>query len=140
MPAYTARENRFTVYDVMERKGVFRDNPANAESPLYGEVGPVEYPKMMYHPEGAERVVEPAHQEQTNLGIITIPARTEMISRVVKDQKEEEVLASEGWHAHPADAVEASGKPRPATSAANLIADLEAKIRKLEAEKARATR
>jgi hypothetical protein len=75
----------------------------------------------------------------THLGVTVIPARTELISVVVQNEDEEKKLSAEGWHLHPADAVEASGKPRPPSTPANRIAELEAQIRKLEAEKTKAS-
>lgn len=112
MPQYSARRNRMTIYDLMEAAGKFASNPANAASisedgtSLY--VGPLEYPKMLYHPKGELRIVVPERIEPTPIGPVHIPAQTEMIHRIVQNAAEEDEARSEGWHDHPADAIAAS--------------------------------
>lgn len=103
------QKNRFTIYDAMENSGVFASNAANAGSrdndgnALY--IGPVEYPKMLYHPEGEERVVVPAEIIMTPLGAKEVNEQKELINKTVNSVEEEAVLVAEGWLDHPAKAV-----------------------------------
>lgn len=134
-----ARPQRFTIYDMMEAKGVFDANPANAQarSPdgqaLYA--GPVEYPKMLYHPQGAERVTVPAEIIVTPLGPKAVGEQRELIYRVVNNEAEEQALRAEGWHTHPASALRAAGKDAPATGADMRIAELEKQLASLQKER-----
>ena len=113
----TNSRNRFTVFDMMEAKGVFSANPANSDSvdPTEGTslyVGPVAYPKMMYHPEGLERVIVPA---QAVVNPVTGEAvldragnpisrgeQREIVWELAHSKADEKRLAGEGWHDHPA--------------------------------------
>lgn len=148
------QKTRFTIYDAMEQDGVFDRNPANPNSrdndgnALY--TGPVEYPKMLYHPEGEERVIVPAEIIVTPLGPKEVNEQKELIHKTVGSAEEEAELVTEGWHDHPAKAVRArvmgviaSSKltekeekallakiPKLAPSV-NKIAELEAEIAKL---------
>ena len=106
-----ARKNRYTVYDVMEDKGVFDQNPANSQSNFYR--GAVEYPKMLYHPKGEKKMVTREEKVPTPLGIVTVPAQYELISRTVENEEEEEKLAQAGWHYHPGEAMAAAGEIQP---------------------------
>ena len=142
MPQYGSRNNRLTIYDMMEAKGVFASNPANAGAmredgtPLYS--GPVNYPKMLYHPQGATRVLVPARVEPTPSGPIHIPAQTELISQIAANAEEEEKLLSAGWHEHPADAIAAAVELDPAAYGGKVPEkSSDTRIRNLEAEIAR---
>lgn len=131
--------HRFTIFDMMDAKGVFAANPANthARDPNSGDalyVGPVEYPKMFYHPEGLERQVEAERKEATATGIVTMPARFEMVSKVAKNAEEGKVLRDAGWHDHPAKALLAAGKEAPAMSSGARISDLEAQMAAMKKE------
>lgn len=144
MAQYGSRNNRLTIYDLMEAKGIFASNPANAGSmredgtPLYA--GPVEYPKMLYHPQGAQRVLVPPRVEPTPTGPVHIPAQMELISQIVQDAEEEAKLTSQGWHDHPADAIAAAveldpaayGGKVPEKSSDTRIKNLEAEIARLQ--------
>lgn len=131
---------RFTVFDVMEAKGVFRKNPANIGSqtdqgmPLY--IGPVQYPKMLFHPKGEERIIQQGELIVTPLGPQRIMQQREIINKVVNNAAEEMELVNQGWHTHPANAIRASGKEAPATGADMVIADLQRKIAELQAMQA----
>lgn len=133
------KTTRFTIYDVLDSKGVFESNPANAGSrnheglALYA--GPVEFPKMMYHPEGKERVVVPAELLMTPIGPKEVGEQRELISQVVNSPAEEKTLADQGWHRHPAAAMAAAGKAAPATGADHQIAELERKLAAMQAER-----
>ena len=124
---------RFTIYDAMEAKGVFDLNPANAQSPDFA--GPVEFPKMFYHPTGARRVSVAAEIIVTPMGPKAVGEQTELISKVAKDEVEAAMLIEAGWHDHPAKAIVAGGGDAPPVSPMNRIADLEAEIRRLTAER-----
>jgi hypothetical protein len=127
---------RFTVYDVLESRGAFKTNPANAgsQSPT-GEVlynGPVQYPRMVYHPEGKERITVQAEVIATPVGPKSIGEQRELIHRIVKNEEEEIEALKEGWHLHPADAIRASGKEAPATGAEMTLAEVKRQIEQLQ--------
>ncbi len=117
--------NVHTVYDVMEAKGVFTANRANADA-----VDPItresvyerqEFPRMVYHPKGKVRELNRAELVNTPFGPEAVGRQTEMIYRIVKDKAEFDAALAEGWHEHPADAIAAGGgKAPPKSSAAEL--------------------
>jgi hypothetical protein len=129
---------RFTVFDVMEAKGVFKKNPANIGSQdangaaLYS--GPVQYPRMMYHPDGKERVIQAGEIVVTPMGPQRIMEQREIIHQIVNNYAEEQAAVAAGWHTHPSNAIRASGKEAPPTGADQVIADLQRKIKELEAQ------
>jgi hypothetical protein len=131
--------NRFTVYDVMESKGAFKKNSANLSSQddagqsMYN--GPVQYPRMLYHPEGKERIIQEGEMITTPMGPKVIMQQRELIWKIVENATEEDKFRSEGWHLHPAEAIRASGKTAPETGADQVIQDLRRKIAELEAQK-----
>lgn len=127
-----ARKTRFTIYDVMEGQGVFDENPANAYSPDYK--GPRQYPKMFYHPEGRERVIQRAEILATPMGPEKVGELREIINRMANDADEEAALREAGWHDHPAKAMAAAGREMPQLVAVNREWELEQQIKKLEAE------
>lgn len=126
------RHSRYTVYDVLDAKGVFDDNPANSSSPRYA--GPVEYPKMYYHPTGKLRVVQKAEILQTPYGPTKVGEQWELIARTVENEAEEERARAAGWHDHPAKAIEAGGREAPPMTAHGKIADLERQLVNLQAQ------
>ena len=98
--------------------------------------GPQAYPKMLYHPHGKTRVLVPGMTEITPYGPVLCGRIDEIIHQTVEDEAAEQKLRAEGWHVHPAHAMAARGDADvPAISADTRIADLEAKIKALEAEK-----
>lgn len=151
--------NRFSIYDAMERAGRFRSNSANADSqdPVTGArlyTGPVEYPKMFYHPEGEERITSPG-EEVTRMGRQEIVGRLfELIYQQADNPEQEETLRAEGWHDHPAKAIRArvelviAANPEmvekekaklratiPPISSDSRIKDLEAELARITAER-----
>lgn len=126
------RHSRFTVFDIMEANGVFEANPANTSSSQY--VGPVEYPKMFYHPTGQTRVVQRAEVLATPYGPVKVGEQFEMVTRVAKDQNEANRLVAAGWHDHPSKAIAAGGGSAPPITSPGRIADLEAQLIKLQAQ------
>jgi len=120
------RHSRFTVYDVMEAKGLFDLNPANSSSPQYQ--GPVEFPKMYYHPQGKKRVIQKAELLNTPYGPQKVGEQFELISRLANSAEEEQRLVAAGWHDHPAKAIQASGEAAPPMTAHGRIADLERQL------------
>ena len=86
----------------MEGQGVFDDNAANSYSPVFK--GPQEYPKMFYHPEGRERIVQRAEIISTPMGPERVGELVELVSRVAADADEAAALIELGWHDHPAKA------------------------------------
>jgi hypothetical protein len=126
----------FTIFDVMEAKGVFEDNPANAVSPEFA--GPVPYPKMLYHPEGKFRITVQAEMIVTPMGPKLVGEQRELIWQLVKDEEEEKKLRAQGWHDHPSKAMAAAGLQAPAESASGKIDALEAELAELRAKLATA--
>ena len=83
------RANRFTIYDALEKSGYFDKNPANtfARDATTGATlfkGPVEYPKMMYHPLGETRVIVAAEVITTPLGAKEVGEQREMLYQIVR--------------------------------------------------------
>ena len=142
MPQFGSRNNRMTVYDLMDARGVFAANPANANAqgpngePLYQ--GPVEFPQMLYHPTGEEQILVPGRVEPTPTGPVHVPPQKIMKTRVVADAAELEEALSAGWHLHPADAIAAGGGVAPAKSAGSKISEMEAQIKHLQRQLAAA--
>lgn len=148
------QSRRFSIYDMLEENGVFDSNPANLSSvdkdgqSLYK--GPVEYPKMLYHPEGEERISVPAQAEITPFGPQMLGEQKELVCREVGSKVEERELRDAGWHDHPAKAIAAGNKVReargeklrivPAISTTSLVTSLEAQLAemKLKLEQAQA--
>lgn len=127
------RAQRFTVFDVMEARGDFDNNVANAQSPEFS--GPQPYPQMFYHPEGRERVLKPAEVIMTYEGPKKVGELREIIWKIANDKAEANALIADGWHSKPADAIRANGGQAPASSAAETIARLEAELAELRAER-----
>jgi hypothetical protein len=134
------RANRFTIYDMMEQKGKFASNPANPGAtdseglPLYK--GPVAYPKMFYHPQGAERVLNPGELVSTLEGPKLRGRQTEIEWRIVGNAEDEAALRAAGWHDNPRDAMIAAGKEPPPESPMDEITRLRKQVEQLSAEKA----
>lgn len=119
------REHIHTVYDRLDAKGYFAQNPANTDSrdKLTGESlykGPVAFPKMMYHPEAKRRVLTAASPGQREI--------TEIINKVVNNEAEYKELREKGWHDHPADALTAAGQEAPAKGSVDRVAQLEREL------------
>ncbi len=104
------RGHRFTIYDALEKSGYFDINPANsfARDLTTGDslyLGPQPYPKMLYHPEGEEKIVVAAEVISTPMGPKEVGEQRELLYLIVANQKEEELAAAEGWWDHPAKSV-----------------------------------
>lgn len=141
-----ARNQRFTIFDIMEARGDFASNPANPDSrgnenqPLYK--GPVPYPRMFYHPEGQERILVPGEVLTGANGAPVIDWETnrpkivgeqrELVWKLAQNADEEAQLRAAGWHDHPAKALAAAGKPVPAVSSDQRIRELEAQAKSLQ--------
>lgn len=131
----------FTIYDVLTQKGAFSSNPANAGAmdkegqSLYS--GPIEYPKMMYHPTGAYRVTKAREAQMTVMGPIWTNEHKEIISEVATSRDEEVRLRRAGWHDHPAKAIAAGGGEAPPMSSSAHTNALEKQIAELSAQLAK---
>lgn len=106
------RDNRFTIYDALEKSGYFDKNPANsyARDPVDGSSlykGPSPYPMMLYHPAGEQRITVAAEVVSTPMGAKEVGEQRELIWQIVPDAASERALRAEGWHDHPAKAVRA---------------------------------
>lgn len=133
-------DNVFTIYDAMEKKGVFRANPANINSrgpnglAIYKKQN---YPKMLYHPKGATRVTVPAEVVATAMGPKVLKEHTELINVIVETADEHKRLKAEGWHETPAEAIAAAGVEAVTLSPAEIaLEEANRKIAQLEAEAA----
>lgn len=141
--------NRYTIYDVMDARGEFRKNPANADAEgAEGSTyeGPVEFPKLLYHPTGEERVIKRGEVLLDRDGFprlrdgkeIVVGEIREIIWRKVETAEEEEKLLGEGWHPHPALAIAAGGGEAPPISSADRIKKLETELARAQKELATA--
>jgi hypothetical protein len=106
------RDNRFTIYDALEKSGYFDKNPANSYardttdgSSLYK--GPVSYPKMFYHPLGEEKITVPAEVISTPMGAKEVGEQRELIWQLANSAAEDKALRADGWWDHPAKAIRA---------------------------------
>jgi hypothetical protein len=150
--ARSALRNRFTLFDMMDAKGVFSSNPANPDSvdPIEGTslyTGPVEFPKMFYHPEAERRVLNPGEALRDGQGNPVLDRngdqiirglQTEIIWQIASNASEAEKLRAAGWHDHPAKALAAAGQEAPAISSQQRIDEMEREMEKMRAELAAA--
>ncbi len=135
-------DNVFTIYDLMDRAGYFRQNTANRDAvgpdrqSTYK--GPVAYPKMMFHPEGKTKIVVPAEVISTPFGPQRVGEQREIIWQVAQDEVQEASLREQGWHDSPAKAIRAGGGEAPPVSSLERVAELEDEMARLRAELAAA--
>lgn len=129
-------KRRHSIYDVMEERGVFLVNPANLDSidlntrnSIYVKA---EYPKLLYHPQGLERVIVASQMEMTAFGPQKTGEQREIIWEEVNDLASEKRLLALGWHNHPAKAMAAAGKTPPPMSSASQVEVLEDKMDDLQ--------
>lgn len=152
MPQMFGNGARYSVFDVMENKGVFRANPANAHArDVDGNSaykGPVQYPKMMYHPTGETKITVPAAAEVGSLAGqysgMYLNEQREMIHRIVNDDVERDEALDAGWHLHPSHAIEAGNRlraergepllPVPPISSGARVGQLEDELGRLRRE------
>jgi hypothetical protein len=132
------RNKRFSIFDAMDDRGDFISNPNNSGAqsregePLYK--GPTQYPKMMYHPMGEERITSPQRIEPTSTGPVIVPETTELVHRVVETDAQYQELRKQGWHDHPAQALAAAGKTAPEMGLDKQKEALERQIAALQAQ------
>ena len=142
-----ARGKRYSIYDYWEENGIFRQNPANIDAvDISGQSaykGPVEFPKMFYHPKGEEEIVVPASVEQTPWGPQKMNEQRSIKTAIASNAEEALALEADGWHDHPAKAIavwnslraEGEGlKVVPTINSSAKIASQENQIEKLKAE------
>lgn len=142
-----ASQNIHTVFDRMTAKGLFRQNPANIDSvdPLTGQSaykGPVQFPKMLYHPKGKTRIIVQAEAVATPFGPTMNNQQSEIINKIVNSEAELANSLADGWHEHPSDAIAAgftkedleAGLKAPPKGAASRVASLEDEVAKLQKE------
>jgi len=120
----------------MEAQGAFDVNPANTSSPDYR--GPQQYPKMFYHPEGKQRLVQRAEILSTPMGPMKVGELHELINRMAADPDEEAALREAGWHDHPAKAIAASGAEMPPMVSSSREKELSDEIERLQIQLAAA--
>ena len=132
------RGHRYTIFDALEDAGYFDSNPANVSSrdndgaSLYR--GPVQYPKMLYHPTGETEVIVPAEVVMKPLGPKLVGEQRQLISKTVGNADDEMELLKLGWHEHPAQAIKAGGGDAPAMGAVDHISKLQSEIARLQSE------
>lgn len=117
------RRNQFTIYDKMEQDGYFAKNPANLDSRgPQGEMiyKKIEFPKMVYHPEGEFKITVPAEVVATPLGPKYVGEQRALVSKVVNSPEELAEARSAGWHLTPADSA-ARAKPVDPDSKKEII-------------------
>ena len=141
-----AQPRLHTVYHAMDAKGLFDANPANVSAKnsdgnsIYA--GPQQFPKLYYHPLGDENIINPGEWVETIRGAVLLGEQKELVSKLASNQAEADELEAAGWWDHPAKSLAArpgmDPKKVPQMSADTRIKDLEAKIKELEAEKAKA--
>ena len=130
--------HRFSIYDAMDEKGAFDNNVANsyARNNETGEAlyaGPVEFPKMFYHPEGAREVLNPGELVRDAYGDVKCLGRiTQIICKTASNAQEAEALMDAGWHSHPAQAMVAAGEKAPPSGPEQKITALEKQIQELK--------
>ena len=112
----------FTVYDMMDARGVFDENPANTSAPDHVKQ---DFPKMFYHPKGEMRITVPAEIVVTPLGAKEVGQQKETIWKIAQTPEEGKKLEAAGWHASLGAAMEAAGKEAPLVSAAEVVSKLE---------------
>ena len=122
---------RFTIYDVMDAKGVFDGNIANLTSPGYVKQ---EYPKMLYHPQGATRISVSAEIITTPLGPKSVGEQRELIHRIVNSAEEEVSALKDGWHLTPGEAMTAAGMSAPEQSASQALELAQAQLARQQEE------
>ncbi len=131
-------DNIYTIFDFMEKQGVFRRNPANrdaiADDRSSAYKGPVQFPKMLYHPKGETRITVPGEVLATPFGPKMVGEQREIINRLVETPKELAVLKQLGWHDHPAKAIAAGGGEAPPVASEDRVKTLEETIELLRAE------
>ncbi len=104
------RQRMYTIYDVMEEKGVFEANPANVnarDSEGLNAYVKANYPKMLYHPKGEEVETHPGEWVETPRGPKLLGQQFALINQIVNGPGEEKKLRDAGWHEHPAKAIKA---------------------------------
>ena len=103
------RDRIHTVYDNMERKGMFAGNPANAGArdpkgrQLYK--GPVQFPRMVYSPDGEFRITTPAEPVMTALGPKLVGEQRALVDKIAETAEEYEELRAAGWLDTPGEAL-----------------------------------
>lgn len=110
---------RFSIYDVMEGRGDFAKNPANASAvdsvtgiSVYTRL---KFPKMVYHPRGEERVVRKGEPLATPMGVVMVGEQRELINKIIRDEKELNLAVKEGWHLSPTAAMKKAAELRGET-------------------------
>lgn len=133
------RDVRHSIYDVMDAKGYFLDNPANSDADAERDgrpfrSWPVKYPMMFYHPKGEMRITNPAEVIVTPMGPKLVNEHKEMICAIAESEADEKKLRDAGWHDHPSKANAAAGREATAINPAQTIGDLQAEIARLQAK------
>jgi len=129
----TRNNKRFTIYDMMEARGEFDSNPANVNSrdaqglPIYKKQL---FPKMLYHPQGEERITRPADAISTPFGPKLVGEQRELISRIVGSEEELAEWLEKGWHETPRQALRAAAKAEGKT----LVEEVTPQERALDAK------
>ncbi len=107
------RGRRFTIYDMMEDKGVFDSNPANINARDGTGISIHQkaiFPMMLYHPEGEEKQTVAPTAIATPFGPQWVGEQKELIFKIAKDEAEANALLTEGWHKLPGSAIAARYK------------------------------
>ena len=142
----------FTIYHVLDAKGVFDSNPANAQAVNEDGIsiykGPVPFPKMVYHPKG-ERVLvvhgtamvsrdgEPLRDKDGEI------RRTGdvwgIVNKIVQSEEEYRIAQAEGWHDSEAQAMRVNTTLARQAPPKTLVEQQAEEIARLRAELAEKT-
>lgn len=135
------RAKVYTIYDRLEERGDFANNPANAGADTEVKeaavndgkaVWPVPYPKMFYHPRGERYVLVAGKFEMTVMGPQELGKQTALVYKLANNEREAKALIAEGWHDNPLDSeAAAQGREAPGESAE----DIDSQIRALQAKR-----
>lgn len=133
---------RFTIYDRMAEEGAFASNPANVDCDpeLAGTAYTrADYPKMLFHPQGEERIIVSGEDIMTPFGPKHVGQQRELIWQTVATPAEEKRLRADGWHLtpHAALAIAAQAddtRQVPPASPVQVMDTQAARIAQLEAQ------
>lgn len=129
----------FSVYHALDENGYFDGgekfpgNPANSGHQDYK--GPVEYPRMFYHPKGEMRITQPAEIIMTPIGPKAVNEHKELIAAIAENEADGKRFREAGWHDTPAKAEAAAGRREAKQDDRQRIADLELEIKRLQAQR-----
>lgn len=135
----------YSIYHSMEDRGLFETNKANAQAVnndgLSIYEGPVQYPKMLYHPKGEMRCVTQGIMvtDRDNRPVFDETGKPkyagavyEVKNIVVDSAEQEEEMVNQGWHYTEAQALRANPETFHKAPPKTKAEEQEEKIKELE--------